>query len=304
MGRAPKEWNFVGKEDDGSDVILQLEWIRQSPQFKKIGSVPFMLQEVVDGIEFATGAFWMYDDWLRDANGDIFIEVNKEHKKMLDGNLGISCGEMGTVLAFKSDATKLFEETLEKLTPVLEKECPDICIDVDANCGVVEEDGKSKAYPFELTIRPGYPACAIQEYLLDSPVGEFYANMIDGRQGEFDYKKTWGVVTNIGTGDYPHESVEDNHPDTFKNQPVKMTLDEHVNPAYVKWDEEKEVYRIADDYAWAATVCFDGKSIEEANKKCVEAMEKIEVRSPVFRTDIGEKFAKKELSKLEALGYL
>ena len=301
MGHAPKEWNYTGKEDDGSDVILQLEWIKQSPQFKKVGNVSFMLQEIVDGLELAVGAFWQYGDWLQ-RDGKVILEINREHKKMLNGDLGISCGEMGTVARFTTEDTKLFEQTLDKLTPILKKECSDVAISVDCNCGIVEEEDKT--YLFEITPRTGYPVAALQEYLLDTEVGEFYINLLDGEDGDVEWKDTWGVVTNIGTGDYPHESISESHPDTFKNQPVQMIPDEHSIPAYLKYDKEKKIYRVADDYGWCATICFDDKDISKANEKCVEAMEKIIVRSPVYRTDIGKKFQEEEIPQLERMGYI
>ena len=305
LGHAPKEWNFAGKEDDGSDVILQLEWIKQSPQFKKLGGkAPFMLQEIVDGLELAVGAFWMYDDWKRDSDRNIILEINREHKKMLNGDLGIGCGEMGTVAKFTTEDTKLFEQTLEKLTPVLRKEAHDVCINVDANCGIVEEDGKTKAYLFEITPRTGFPACALQEYLLDTKASDFYADLIDGVQGKVEWKRGWGVVTNLGTGDYPHESIQSHDPDSFKNQPVWIKSDEHTIPAYLKKDKGEKFYRVADDYGWISTVCFHGESIKRVNEKCVDAMSKVVVRAPVYRTDIGEKFADKELPKLIKMGYL
>lgn len=304
LGHAPKEWNFTGKEDNGSDVILQLEWIKQSPAFRKLGGkAPFMLQEIVEGIELAVGGFWMYNDWKRDNDGNIVTEVNREHKKMLNGNLGISCGEMGTVAKFTTEDTKLFEQTLDLLTPVLKKEAKDVCINVDANCGIVDEDGGT-AYLFEITPRTGYPACALQEYLLNTETSDFYADLIDSIQGQVEWKKGWGVVNNIGTGDYPHESIEDAGADTFKNQPVEMKPDEHTIPAYLKYDKEKKVYRVADDYSWVGTVSYHGEDIEKTNEKCVKAMEKIIVRSPVYRTDIGETFVKKDLPKLIKMGYL
>jgi len=305
LGHAPKEWNYAGKEDDGSDVIRQLEWIKQSPQFKKLGGkAPFMLQEIVDGMELAVGAFWMYDDWKRDDEGNVMLEINREHKKMLNGDLGIGCGEMGTVARFTTKDTKLFEQTLEKLTPILKKEAHDVCINVDANCGIVEEDGKDKAYLFEITPRTGFPACALQEYLLSTNSSDFYADLIDGVQGQVEWKKGWGIVTNVGTGDYPHESVGETHIDSFKNQPVEFTPDEHTIPAYLKKDKGEKFFRVADDYEWVSTTCYHGEGIAATNEKCVKAMEKIIVRSPVYRTDIGEKFEKKEIPKLTKMGYL
>lgn len=307
-GNAPKEWNYVGKDDDGTDTILQLEWIMQHPLFQKHKEAKFMLQEKIEGLEFAVGAFWQYSDWLRDKDGNIFIEHNREHKKMLDNDAGVSCGEMGTVLALTGKESKLFKETLEKLTPILKKEASDVCLDIDANCGIVEENGESKAYLFELTPRSGYPCSALQEYLIKS-VGDFYANLIDGKQGEFEYDEKWGVVTCLGASDYPHESIEDNHNDSFKNQPIRFDFkkdkwDKHIAPEYIRYDKEKEVYRIADDYAWIASVCSSNESIEEANKECLEIMEKVEVRAPVYRTDIGTKFSRKELPQLIRMGYL
>ena len=308
-GIAPKEWNYVGKDDDGFDTILQLEWILQHPMFKKNKQAKFMLQEKIDGLEFAVGAFWMYGEWLRDSNGNIFIEHNREHKKMLDNDAGVSCGEMGTVMAFTGKHQRLFSETLDKLTPILREEASDVCLNIDANCGIVEEGEESKAYLFELTTRTGYPASALQEHLLDGNVGQFYANLIDNKQGEFSYNEQWGVVTCLGSGDYPHESVEVNHDESFKNQPIRFAFDKdnwdkHIAPEYIKYDEKRGVYRIASDYAWIASVCCSDDSIEESNKKCLEIMEKIDVRSPVYRTDIGEKFSRKELPKLIELGYL
>jgi hypothetical protein len=83
-----------------------------------------------------------------------------------------------------------------------------------------------------------------------------------------------------------------------------MKPDEHTIPAFLKWDEKEKIYRVADDYAWVATSAYHDTDIKKANEKCVKALEKIEVRSPVYRTDGGEKFADKEVPKLIKMGYL
>lgn len=299
-GHTPKEWNYVGSDEDGTDIIHQLEWIKRHPKFQKMGEVPFILQELCEGIEFAVGAWWQYNDWYRDADGKILIELNREHKKMLDGDRGITCGEMGTVMLFTTEKTKLFSETLEKLTPILRERCSDVCLDIDANCIIVEENGGHKAYLLEITPREGYPASSLQQYLLNTPVSEFYAGLIDGDRGEFEFKKDWGVVTNLGCGTYPHDFDDDPNPNSFLNQPVKFEPSQHLLPTDLKWDGK--MWRVADDYGWVATATFHG-SIADANKKCVEAMKTVEVRAPVFRTDIGQVFVEKELPKLETWGY-
>lgn len=300
MGHAPKTWNYAGKKEDGSDIIDQLEWIKEQPEFKKMSNIPFMLQEFIEGIEFAVGAWWMYDDWKRDDDGNIVIEENREHKKEGDGDTGRSTGEMGTVARFVSQS-KLFEEMLEPLTPLLKKYASDVCLDIDANCGVTE-DGP---FLMEITPRQGYPICALQEYLLDTEMGDFFADLIDGKQGGVKYKDGWGVVTVIGSGQFPDEG--NNHEGSFKDQPVEFPDNEpgeHIAPFFVKYDDGKGFWRIANYYEYVCGVCFHGDDIGEVNEECVELMDQVVVRAPHYRHDIGQKFADKEIPQLEEWGYL
>ena len=298
-GLAPKELNYVGKEDDGSDVIRQLEWMKT----RDFGAVEFILQELCEGIEFAVGAWWQYDDWFKDSEGNILIELNREHKKMLNGDRGISCGEMGTVMRFSLTDRKLFEETLARLTPILREKCSDVCVDIDANCVVTEENGLVTPYLLETTPREGYPACTLQQYLLNTGLSEFMSSLIDNDYGDFNVKKGWGVVTNLGCGTYPHDFGKKENPNTYRGQPVIMDPTDHLLPCDLTYDHESGIWKVSDDYGWVATACYHG-DIFEANRKCVEAMQSVQVRNPVYRTDIGEKFRTEELPKLEAWGYV
>lgn len=302
-GDAPKTFNYVGKNEDGSDVIEQLEWMAKQSNVK---SVSFTLQEFVEGIELGVGAFWMYDDWKRDDNGKVLLEINFEHKKSMDGDIGLTCGESGTVLKFTVENTKLFEETLEKLTPVLKKEASDVCIDIDANCGICEENGEVTAYLYEWTPRAGFPAATLQEHLLTTKSGDFYADLIDGRQGNLEYKKTWGVVTVMGCGRYPNELET---PGSFKDQPVEFPFgidkwNEHVMPNYIRHDAKKKLFYVASEFEAVCDVCYDDEDILKANKKCVEMMEKVVVRAAHFRHDIGKKVVEKDIPQLKKWGYL
>jgi phosphoribosylamine-glycine ligase len=302
LGHFPKEWNYVGKDDDGHDTILQLEWIKTQPLYKRSGNAPFMLQEVVDGIEFATSAWWNGEDWLRDSDGNIIGETNREHKKMLNGDLGLVCGEMGTCARMTTEDMKLFELSVEKFTPILKEKAKGVAINFDCNCGITSD---GEAYLFETTSREGYPFCSLHQHLLNTELGEFFRNLIDGVQGEVEFKKDWGVVLNIGTGSFPHEAMGKDADGSFKGQPVRFGQDwGNVMPAYISYDQKEDLYRVADDYSWVATVCHDDKDISKANERCVKDLEKIDVRSPVYRTDVGQKFAKSEIPKLVKMGFL
>jgi phosphoribosylamine-glycine ligase len=309
MGKAPKTWNFVGADHDGEDVIDQLLWMKSQPEFAKLGNLPFMLQEYVSTVEIAVGAWWQYKDWLRDADGNVVMEINREFKKEGDGDTGRTTGEMGTVAKFSTTETKLFEQTLEKLTPILKRECSDVCIDIDANCGIWDDDGKREpeAYLFEITPRFGFPICALQEHLFDMETGDFYADLIDGVQGQVKVKKDWGVVTVVGAGQFPDEG--DSHEGSFKDQPVKFPFglndwDMHVAPFYIKYDKGKKFFRVADHYEYICGVTYDGKDIAKVNEKCVEMMKGVDVRAVHYRHDIGAALLDGEMKKLIDWGYL
>ena len=303
---APKTWSFVGKSEDGSDTIDQLEWFKTQPEYKKLGSVPFMLQEIVDGIEFGVSAWWMGSDWKRRDDGSVIVELNKEHKKELDGDIGRTCGEMGTVSRL-TDASKLFEEMLGPLTSLLLQWCQDVVINIDANCGIFLENGEPKAYLYEWTPRQGYPASSLQEYLLNTECGQFFADLIDRRQGNVEHKEEWGVVTVLATGEFPSE--RESHEGSFKDQPVIIPQcvggwSEHIAPFYIRWDDKKEFWRVADYYEYVLGVCHHDNDILKANERCVEDMKLVEIRAPRYRHDIGQKFANEELDILNKWGYL
>src|SRR5262249_18608378 len=101
-----------GKCDDKS-----LSYVPKSPEalrwkldkWRKMGrraGLEFILQEKVSGIEFACGA------WFGPGGFAEGIELNWEFKKIGAGDIGINCGEAGTVMAYvKKD--KLFDMVLK-----------------------------------------------------------------------------------------------------------------------------------------------------------------------------------------------
>lgn len=301
MGHLPKSWNYIGCKDDGSDVILQLEWIESRPEYPTMkDQIKFMLQEAVkDPLELAVAAWWIGDDWKRTDSGDILLFLSREHKKSREYDRGLTCGESGTVGIYTNN-DKLFNETLELLTPWLLKNCKDVRMVLDANCGINED----AAWLYEITGRLGYPAHILQEYLLNEPAGIFYKDIINGTQGDITYKPEWGVVNVMGCGNYPHDPVLPQHEGSFRDQPVEIELDEHLLPLNLKWDEKHNVHRVADWYEEiAAAVEADG-SISAAQNRNSKRLEDVIVRAPQFRSDIGKKFVADELDTLRKWGYV
>lgn len=304
QGQLPKQWSYIGKADDGSDVVEQLRWFKQQPEYPKVkNEAAFLLQEVADGIEFGCGAFWQYRDWKRRDDGSVFIELNKEHKKAEEYDRGLTCGEAGTVMQFTDNMT-LFEQTLDKLTPWLQERCGDVCLNIDANCGLVDEGGDLVPYLYELTLRCGYPAITLQEHLLDIEAGKFYSDLLNGAQGEIAHKDGWAVVAVLGSGQYPQETITHNHEGSFKDQPVEMELSDELWPLYVKQVNGEPFYRVADYYEMVCAAVADSADILEASSRCTGILEQVNTRAPHFRSDIGHRFVSQELTKLEEYGYV
>jgi phosphoribosylamine--glycine ligase len=96
---------YVGREDDGSDVIDVLRAYEKAWGHRMAG---FQLQRRVEGCEVAVCGFF---------NGNEFVEpinLNFEHKKLFPGNIGPSTGEMGTSM-FWTGRNRLFRRTLGRL---------------------------------------------------------------------------------------------------------------------------------------------------------------------------------------------
>lgn len=305
MGHLPKAWNYIGHEDDGSDVILQLEWIQSRPEFPKMEhEIKFMLQEVVtDPFEFAVAAWWMGADWQRTDAGDVVLFLSREHKKSREYDRGLTCGESGTVGIFTLN-TKLFDQTLDLLTPWLLMNCGDVRMVLDANCGICDEDGEPVPWLYEITARMGYPAHILQEHLLGIEAGKFYSDVIDGKQGDVSFSEEWGVVNVLGCGNYPHDPVLPQHEGSFRDQPVEIELDEHLLPLNLKQNTGEDFYRVADWYEEIAAAVDADASITAAQNRNVKRLEEVVVRAPQFRNDIGRKFVEKELGQLKKWGYV
>lgn len=301
VGQMAKTLSFVGKEEDGSDSVLQLEWMRQSEEFKKIkDKAAFVLQEVVIGTEVGVSAWWNRSDWLRMETGEVITTINFEHKKVGDGDTGLTCGESGTI-ARVQPAGQLFDDVLDNLTPWLLKNASDVCICIDANCGVTDD---GIPYLFELCVREGYPASALEQFLIKKPAGHFFADLIDGRDGDIEFQDCWGEVLVMGSGQYPHETSSEDHTGSYKNQPVWCEFGESLMPLYVKQDAGEDFYRVADHYEMLVAALAKGDDIKKTNEKCVSLLKEVVTRDPIYRHDIGERVVSERLPALKKLGYL
>jgi len=274
---------FIGEQTNGSDVIHVLNdykdaWAESIPQFQ--------LQKKISGIEVAVGAFY-------DGHRFIYpINVNFEHKKLFNGNIGPDTGEMGTSM-FWSSPNKMFNDTLNKM----EKKLKGYVGYMDLNC-IVNEEG---IFPLEFTSRFGYPTIFIQMDGIISPLGEFFYELAAGNNPKLEVKPGFQVGVRIVVPPFPFNDKE-----TFnvKSKGSVIYFKKNKEGAHI---EDVKLVRnkwiVAGTSGVVLTVCGTGISMKDAQSQAYSRINNINIPRMYYRTDIGDRWYE-DGDKLHSWGYL
>lgn len=285
-GQTARYLSYVGRFDDGSDVMEMLEHYSETWQANK--KIDFILQEYIYGIEIGSGAFF---------NGKNFaypINMTFEHKHFMTGGIGPLTPEMGTSEFYLEDGGKLFRDTLLKMQPYLEK--TNYRGFIDLNC-MVNENG---AYALEFTTRFGYPQLDIQLALHKTPWGELLYKLGEGKLEKFDVHYDFSVGVVLGGAGIPFEISFNKY---GRGLPVFGVSDDLKSQVMLS-----EVYMRAGKYycagsGYPATVVGRGSSMEKAKNRAYAVVKKIIIPNCVYRIDIGDHW-KTEAPKLKKWGYI
>jgi len=295
-GHASKTFNYVGEFSDGSDVISVLRHYKKTIRKSDLRSIE--LQKRVRGIEIGVARYFNGKDWVGP------IEINLEHKNLCNDGLGPKTFEMGTLMWFDDNENgKLFQETLAKIKPYLEK--IKFHGDVDINC-IVNEEG---VFPLEFTARLGFPALQLQQTLSKGTAwGEYLKAVADGQQYDFKYERgEYGVVVLVALPPFPYA-------DTFKDAPAlnldilfreELSLEEFDRIHFEGVSKRKDgAYFVSTETGFALHVSGAGKTVEAARKQAYSLVEKIIIPKKFYRTDIGQMFIDKDWKQLKEIGWL
>jgi phosphoribosylamine---glycine ligase len=253
---------------------------------------PFILQEKIEGIEFAVGA------WFGPAGfSDDGWEENFETKKLFPGDLGPNTGETGTTMRYVR-SSKLASKVLSPIEPQLEK--LGYVGNVDVNC-IIGEDGTP--WPLEFTMRFGWPAWNIETALFgkNDPI-HFLYDLASG-----DSTRGYHSINTVAVGvvlmippypgpikDYddvvgiPIYGVAD---DLGAFHPCEMQNGVAVGTALAT----------AGDYVGVVTGF--GESVSSAARSAYKDLKSLHMpASPFYRVDIGQKL-KRQLPALHEHGY-
>ena len=277
-----KQLLFVGKEEDGSDIIRVLKAYEKT-WGDEMGI--FQLQRKVAGVEVSVAAFFNGQEFIKPIN------ITFEHKKLFPKELGVSTGEMGTSM-FWTDDNPIFDATLKKMEKNLAKD--QFVGHIDINC-IVNGNG---IYPLEFTTRFGFPQIFIQRAGVNEPFGNMLYKIATGQSFKINTKRGFQVGAYMVVPPFPY-----NDPETFnlfsKDAVVviKKPMKEGIHLMHLK--QVNGEWLITGDSGIALLVAGTGTTMKEAQKMLYNRISNVLINNTYYRTDIGDRWAE-ESDKLWA----
>jgi len=182
--------------DDAGDMQYMLQRWKENPKYRASArDGGFILQDKVSGCEMAVGGWYVHPTgWVGP-----WCE-NWEYKKLMDGDLGVNVGEQGT-LARYVERSKLAKLWLEPLTPLLKRLQYTGYVDVN---GAVQACCGGKTWPFELTVRLGWPITHNQVALHQGDPVQWMKDGLEGRDTLNAQINLCSVSVVISIPDYPY----------------------------------------------------------------------------------------------------
>lgn len=281
-----KQLLFVGKEDDGSDIIRVLKAYEKS-WGDKMGA--FQLQRKVKGVEVSVAAYFNGKKFLKPVN------VTFEHKKLFPKELGVSTGEMGTSMFWTNDSP-IFDATLGKFENTLAKD--NFVGHIDINC-IVNSSG---IFPLEFTSRFGYPQIQIQRAGITEPVGNLLYKIASGENFKIATKKGFQVGAFIVVPPFPYEDKKTFN--LFSKDAVvivRKEVKDGVHPMHLKMVNNE--WLITGDSGVPLLVTGTGNTMKDAQKIMYNRINHVIVNNGYYRTDIGDRWVE-DSDKLWSWGLL
>jgi len=289
-----KALSYVAKSP--ADLVYMLERWKKAQKLKG----KFILQEKVSGVEMGVGG------WFGPGGFNEGWEENWEHKKLMNGDLGVATGEQGTAMRFVS-SSKLARKVLAPLAETLDRMAYLGCIDV--NCII---DEKGKPWPLEFTMRPGWPAFNIQQALHKGDHAEWLLDLAEGRDARAFKMNQVAIGVVMSIPDYPYSHATQRDVCGIPIYGMKPSIMPSIHPCKVMMGEAPQMvggevitrpcWVTAGDYVLVAT--GTGKTVREARAGAYRVLGNLKQtpNSVMWRTDIGMRL-KKELPLLQANGY-
>lgn len=291
-GDLDKKLSYVAKS--AADMIYMLRAWRKNGKIQD----EFILQDFVPGIEMGVGGWFGPEGWSS------AICENFEFKKLMNDDVGVATGEMGTVLRYV-EKSELAEQVLFPLTNFLHAiNYVGYC---DVNC-IIAKNGTP--YPLEFTNRFGWPLANIQREVHRGDPAAWMCDKLEGRD-------TLRTVPDVALGvvmalpDFPYSSYTQKVLEGIPIYGIKKSNAKHISLSSVMAGRapcmeggkvvEKDLPVSAGDYLCVVTTA--AKTVCEARESTYKIVKELEIpNSVLYRTDIGCRL-EEQLPKLHELGF-
>jgi len=295
-----KRHDWVFKADGAGGVDVSTTHVTKSRDHllavldyeEQRGSKRFVLQQKVEGVEVDIEGWYDYEHgWLMPINSTL------ERKYLMSGDNGPMSGCMGSIVwPWKGDRPLLFRQTIEHLTPFLEK----IKYRGPLSQNNIIDFKSRKPHWLEFTPRLGWNAFEALMYGYIGSIGEFIVNFAKGQAQPMRFRGSYCGAIRVYCPAAP-------------NIPVFAPLREDSR-FYPKdlWstgaDDERQLFTVGcealNGFTPILECCAVGDSVKEVTRELYEdVIPQIEVTDITFRDDIGEQ-ACKDLEMLKNWGYV
>lgn len=290
---------YVFKPNGGQDQDTATTYVSKSAEdmldyLDKLSTVTkgaeFILQEVVEGTEISTEAWF---------NGDEFFFINGtlEEKKFMNENHGPNTGCSGNIVWIydQINPPSIFREGLAKMKDFLKEYKYRGMVDLNT---IVSD---SKLYGLEWTPRFGYDASATIMCCLNS-VGDLFGSIATGGRPELDIKEIFGAGIRLSIPPYPSE-IKNHHPSEI---PIKgIEEDDAIKNCFLYdccFDGSDSICTVGIN-GFIAVPIQTGGTLQDAWGRVKEYVKKIHIPDMQYRTDLEESTTKRYIT-LSRQGWL
>lgn len=283
-----------GKEQDTATTYVSKSADDLLRYFDKLGSlssgVEFILQEVVQGTEISTEAYF---------NGEEFFLINGtlEEKKFMNDGKGPNTGCAGNLVWIydQDNPPWIFREGLGKMKEFLQQYNFKGMIDLNT---IVTG---TSLYGLEWTPRFGYDATATLYSLITSNLGNLLGEIASGVRPEYTCKSGFAASIRLSIPPYPSE-IRGKH---GENIPIQGIDTEDIESCYLFdacLDEHGDLVTAGVNGLVAVPLAC-GESLEQAYARCYNKVDKICIPDMQFRTDLCSSI-RQRYKMLESQGWL
>lgn len=249
---------------------------------------PFLVQEVVEGVEISTEGWW---------NGRRFITPfnhTLEHKPFMDNDISSLTGCQGN-LVWTCDEDEIVKATLSRLTDFLKRS--DYVGPIDIN-SIVNEEG---VWALEPSFRMGYDAIeALCEGLREDVIDLLYETATKTKN-EMKISDDFLIAVRVSVPPWPQTDKKAFPP----GRPIDGLVEENLKHIYLTdvYKDDRGIYRCAGSDGVIMKVTARGRTIGEARRRVYRTIGNLRILDMQYRQDIAAN-ANEKIQHLRDMGYL